>query len=157
MRHMDLRVLFVKDLVREGIICLARTPSGSNVADMSTKPVDAETLKRCVQNLDGLKIQHRAQSGSEVNMVESEQLEVYSEVPQQQDTVWDTVLKVLHAVVLMLGVQRIITWLMRRGERSGKTYRDAAVQSMTTYTAVRGSHHPRFQPLPEMQSGVFRE
>ena len=34
--------------------------------------------------------------------------------------------------------------------------RDVAIQSMVTYTAVRGSNHPRFQPLGHHEHGAFR-
>ena len=49
MKHMQLRFMFVKELVKSGAIQLQKVCSKENPADMLTKPLDPEAMRRCMQ------------------------------------------------------------------------------------------------------------
>ena len=48
-RHMALRVMFLKDLVRHGVLVLEKIRSAENPADCLTKAVSGEELEKCLR------------------------------------------------------------------------------------------------------------
>ena len=63
LKHMELRQLFLKDLVKSGLIEIVKIPTTLNVADMLTKPVTMEVLARCLAQAPSWT------HGAEVNMI----------------------------------------------------------------------------------------
>jgi hypothetical protein len=48
MKHLQIRVLFLKELVSSGALSLVRIRGGANPADMLTKPVNTRVLQSCM-------------------------------------------------------------------------------------------------------------
>jgi len=53
-KHMALRLLFIKELVERGLISLERVSSEANTADWLTKPLGQKSFERCLELLPGL-------------------------------------------------------------------------------------------------------
>ena len=53
-KHMALRLLFLKELVEKGSISITRVESQKNAADWLTKPVSLTVFLRCLHSLPGL-------------------------------------------------------------------------------------------------------
>jgi hypothetical protein len=71
MKHIEMRRLFIKEVISSGELVLGRVASLQNPSDMLTKPVGAAALKRCLAELPGLKVLGRDQV-VDVQMVEEE-------------------------------------------------------------------------------------
>jgi hypothetical protein len=54
-KHMALRLLFLKELVERGLVQIARVASEDNTADWLTKPVGPAVHARCLHSLVGLR------------------------------------------------------------------------------------------------------
>ncbi|CAE8594547.1 unnamed protein product [Polarella glacialis] len=67
MKHMQIRLMFLKSLVKEGIVQMQKVKTDENPADMLTKALSQEKLQRCLQLLPGL-----ARQEAEVGLLEVE-------------------------------------------------------------------------------------
>ncbi|CAE8735976.1 unnamed protein product [Polarella glacialis] len=62
MKHMQIRLMFLKSLVKEGIFQMQKIGTAENPADMPTKALSQEKLQHCLQMLPGL-ARHEAEIG----------------------------------------------------------------------------------------------
>ena len=134
-KHMSMRMMFLKDLQRAGCIEIEKVLGTENPADMFTKPL-IEVVDR------GL-----VQTGRNLGMKE-----------QLLDTVFDFLIWLGECMKLILfagGFVILMQQLLCR--RRGKSTRSVATQSQCTYTALRKVLNPRFEPLNNHLQGVFED
>ncbi|CAE8585279.1 unnamed protein product, partial [Polarella glacialis] len=62
MKHMQIRLMFLKNLVKEGIVQMQKVKTEENPADMLTKALGQDKLQHCLQLLPGL-TRHEAEIG----------------------------------------------------------------------------------------------
>ncbi|CAE8582362.1 unnamed protein product [Polarella glacialis] len=69
MKHMQIRLMFLKNLVKEGVIQMQKVKTDENPADMLTKALGQDKLQHCLQLLPGL-ARHEADMEIGLLMVE---------------------------------------------------------------------------------------
>ena len=168
-KHMAIRMHFLKEMVKSGLVVVERVSSLDNFTDLLTKPVSRDRVLHClraggcwnlceeeriaaerVRNV----LQHdddKEQNEHEVLMVEYTPIggEVSTVRPQQDSTsLWTyTLVVILCGFVLgHCNLAAVQSFCCRRRVRT----RTVATQSQTTY-------HGRFNVLPEALQGAFEE
>ena len=168
-KHMAIRVHFLKEMVKSGLVVVERVSSLDNFTDLLTKPVSRDRVLRCLraggcwnlteeERLAAERVktfpQHddnKEQNEHEVLMVEYTPIggEVSTVRPQQDSTsLWTyTLVVILCGFVLgHCNLAAVRSFCCRRRVRT----RTVATQSQTTY-------HGRFNVLPEALQGAFEE
>ena len=177
MKHMELKQLFLQDVVKSGELQLMKTPTQANPADMLTKAVTGPGLRRCLQMLPGLSHQDWPEDelGHMTSTAHAMLVEVLTEQEQalslscverdglsKMDKEKNGGMSMLESVLLcaVLFEAVVIACLYmcaRCSRRSRGKHRTVATQSPTTYTELRGAAQPRFQVLPETSSGAWSD
>ena len=182
MKHMELKQLFLQDVVRSGELQLVKIPTQMNPSDILTKAVTGPQLKRCLQMLPGLshhdwpEDEQELQSGQKTSTslamlvevaIEQEQantglscstreLSAGLSVSSESEGMSPAELVLLTVVTFESAVLAIL-WCRARCCVRRRMRRSMATQSQTTYTELRGNVNPRFQPLPEHQAGAWEQ
>jgi hypothetical protein len=180
MKHMELKQLFLQDVVKSGELQLVKTQTQANPADMLTKAVTGPGLRRCMQMLPGLSHQDWPEDEPEhvTSTAHAMLVEVLTEQNEQalslscagrgglsgqneMDKNKPSNMSVLESVLLyaVLFETVVIACLCAcaRCSRRNRGKRTVAVQSQTTYTSLRGVVQPRFHVLPERDSGAWSD
>ena len=165
-KHMAMRMLFLKDLQRAGVIVIEKIAGSMNPADMFTKPLSAPDFVKCKGRIPGIywgddENENDASKENEaevqmIEMMETNPAEVYGKKAQFRDTLLNFAsavgecAKLALATVGALALARHQLCPVRR-----KSTREVQTQSQCTYTFLRGVQIPRFLPLDENRHGAF--
>jgi hypothetical protein len=161
MKHMQLRELFLKQIVQQGLVTLAKVRSEENPADLFTKAVNKKIVEHFWRELP-----YCWERDFEVNLIRRELT-----IPQKMnnDGCWQLafiMMNLLACVGVMWIIHMVKKIFIREGgqlrrddqaveepqSRRRATLRTVATQSMSTW--LRG-RHDRFSPTPVADQGVF--
>ena len=56
LKHVQLRNLFVKDMVKSGVLVLIKEATQANFADVLTKPVSGQRLRECLAMIPAVRL-----------------------------------------------------------------------------------------------------
>jgi hypothetical protein len=155
MKHMQLRELFLKQVVQQGIVTVEKIATENNPADILTKAADKKIVERFWQNLP-----HRWERVFEVNLVEARPIEHLENEEENTFVSWTflawNIFACIGVIWLISLVQRLFT---QQGDRQPNPVarrrgdpRTVATQSMSTW--LRGVRD-RFSLTPLADQGVF--
>ena len=171
-KHMQIRFLFLQQLVREKKLRLNKVPGERNRSDVMTKAVKADILER-LRPLLGLRLALLAVQAEEAGASSADQCAR----TEASGGVWATILVAGLFGIILGGL--LVAWLVARfrfgappptatpvamlvvtakHEKSTQTDRfgkDKSVQGPVTYTALRGVQTARFYPLGEFAWGAW--
>ena len=176
MKHMQLKQLFLQDVVRSGELQLVKTSTQTNPADMLTKALTGPSLRRCLQMLPGLSHQDWPEDKQEPTTLTAHAMLVEVSIEQEQASLSCALREqgaglsvhpeaegmsflecALLCVVTVESLALAFLWCRARCCVRRRTFRSMAVQSQTTYSQLRSSANPRFVPLPEYQVGAWEQ
>ena len=166
-RHIQTRFLWVQDAVRDKELTIKKTPSETNVADLGTKPLDPKRHQMLpkmlplrvpagIKRLVGLLVASSISTAGSTNPAAVVHVSVESEISYATIATAELTLATV-AIGCCVGIgscgRRQDRNARHVGVQASPDVSDAQVQSQTTYTALRGVAHPRFQPLAEPSHG----
>jgi hypothetical protein len=160
-KHMAMRMLFLKDLQRAGVITIVKIAGASNPADMFTKALSAADFEKCKNRIPGIYWGDTEAFEEEIQAIEieeSNQLERYSITAQVVDSVMGFMTWFGECARLGLACVGLFVILKRLVWQSAPTTpmrRNVATQSQCTYTSTRGVEQPRFLCLDSGRQGAF--
>ena len=165
MKHIMLRALFVQDMMRQELATFAKVHTSENVADVLTKQMTLQQLTYFRERL-GIVEDHSTPTPMQTALPMVAMLEeivqcdaglVPHEVEQREDRdgKWNFGLVLLMVNVILLVINTLWCSCTSRCRRRIVEKRDVMMQSMTTYTSLRGNAHPRFTPLGEAAHGAW--
>ena len=163
MKHMQLRELFLKQIVQQGLVTLAKVRSEENPADLLTKAVNKKIVEHFWRELPSC---WERDFDFEVNLIERE---LTTPKKTNDDGFWQCafiMMNLLACVGMMWIIHMVKKIFIREGgqlrrddqtvdepqSRRRATLRTVATQSMSTW--LRG-RHDRFSPTPVADQGVF--
>ena len=170
MKHIQMRHLFVKDLVKAGIVVLEKIKGTENSANLLTKPVTTMQLSQDLSFMKGYRVQSKSSSELEVSLTQifmieaDESIESLNDMNGVDSDLSDDrfVISLITCVACLVGlgagqIISAICQLIKNCCGQQRVYRNVAVQGPVTYTALRGARNPRYQPLAHNAWGAFED
>ena len=165
MRHMQLRELFLKQIVQLGLVRILKIPTQVNPADMLTKPVHRKVIEKFWKLME-----NQMERDFEVNEKEIHLIEVMSEEAEQATFSWwmfatwtilaglgvlwliDKGQKLWNLIFVQEGGRREQERAVRRSSEQRAECRSVACMSMSSWLYGRTG---RFVPTRACDQGVF--
>jgi hypothetical protein len=163
MKHMSMRMLFLKDLQKNGHMTVEKILGTENPADMFTKPLLADQFQRCKDRLPGIVWSNGGEDEHEVQTLEVidtdegqiDNLNPVTAIFYKFVNTLRSIGELAQLVVYIIGVSSIVRYFCC--PRRAASTRTVAVQAPCTYTSLRGVANPRFLPLSEKELEVVVE
>jgi hypothetical protein len=164
-RHIDIKMLWLQDVIAKSILTVAWVGSAENLADIGTKALLKERHEFLVRKI-GLHEQPGEiallEASTELCRVNAD-IEVGERLVAAQPWVRTPSWTLLTAFVLTWLCGLVCGWKCTKccSRRQSASQQPATAnkrtQSPVTYTAVRKVSHPRFQPLTEREQGTWSD